>query len=163
MAAEHPDLLLSLGTGRGEQDRSNTESKSRALGFGRRSFLTRTWDIAANMLESILACQGIWSDTIRESTSQCRGVREYTSRYIRLDIEIPNGVPKLDSLDKVVDLENLVLRTGFSEAKEVAHRLVASCFYLKLASAGQAYNEPEGTIHIQGKFKFYRVPQHPYP
>ncbi len=151
MGAEHPDILLSLGTGWEEPVHNHSSFQPRFGKFGKWGFFYRTWDVAASLLENILACQSIWSETVRESTASCRDVREYASRYIRLDVKIPGGVPKLDAFAKVDELESLAIRRGILEAKEVAHRLVASCFYLKLTFAGPAESGLEDMIHVQGK------------
>ncbi|RYP21730.1 hypothetical protein DL765_002086 [Monosporascus sp. GIB2] len=148
--AEHPDIMLSLGTGRGDPAYNQSNFQFRSRKVGKRGFLTRTWDVAAGLLENILACQSIWSESVRESTESCRGIREYTSRYFRLNIDIPTGVPKLDTLEKMDELETLAVKSAIHEAREVAHRLIASCFYLRLDTACRFSHGTEDLIRAEG-------------
>ncbi|KAK0744575.1 hypothetical protein B0T21DRAFT_344761 [Apiosordaria backusii] len=66
-------------------------------------------------------CQTIWDEFVKESTESVRGNRESTSRYLRLNVEVPTGVPKLNETKRVRELENLVLSQGIPNIKEVAH------------------------------------------
>lgn len=153
---EDPDILLSIGTGRGQPAQTDSGLRLPARGIGRRGIFGNTWEYTAGLLENIFDCQTTWSTFLRESTGRRRevGNREYTSRYIRLNVDIPGVVPKLHMHEKMDELESLVRRTGVPSAKEVAHRLIASCFYLRLTSAspGQTCESgPEERISVEGE------------
>lgn len=121
-------MLLSLGTGHTSPDdmigaaaQANPQSRSKFLAEGKA--------MIENLIGDQLECDKAWSDTVRMATALCGNNRELTSRYIRLNVEIPGRIPKLDQAKRVGELEGLVLAKGSEEEKEVAHRLIASCFF----------------------------------
>ncbi|KAH6635987.1 hypothetical protein F5144DRAFT_644463, partial [Chaetomium tenue] len=134
---EDPDILLSLGTGKGHPTQDNSVFRPSLARIGRRGIIGKTWELTAGLLENIFAGQYTWNEFLREATEPHRKpeVPEFTSRYIRLNVDIPGAVPKLYMSDKIDDLEGWVRVAGVPKAKEIAHRLIASCFYLRLISA----------------------------
>ncbi|KAK0670208.1 hypothetical protein QBC41DRAFT_97026 [Cercophora samala] len=148
-----PDILLSLGTGRNP---SGWPQNIKISGDSKKShFIKKAWRITAGVLENILECQTIWDDFLQESTEQVRGNKEFTSRYLRLNVEVPTGVPKLNEAKRVRELENLVLSQGIPNSREVAHRLIASSFYCRfmpisrVVSSGPTHYEIHGEIRCR--------------
>lgn len=150
---DDPDILLSLGTGKGHPTLDNSVFQPTAGRIGRRGIIAKSWELTAGLLENVFAGDSTWFEFLREATERHRKpelVREYTSRYIRLNIDIPGVVPKLYMADKVNDLEALVRNTGVPNAKEIAHRLVASSFYLRLVSAEAIEQDSQDCIRVKG-------------
>lgn len=120
-------MLLSLGTGHSSPDdligatTQNPQSRSK--------FIAEGWAMIENLIGDQLECDKAWSDTVRMATALCGNNRELTSRYIRLNVEIPGRIPRLDQAKRVGELEGLALAKGSEEEREVAHRLIASCFF----------------------------------
>jgi hypothetical protein len=46
-----------------------------------------------------------------------------------MNVGIPGRVPRLDQVNRVDELEALAAGSDLPEIREVAHRLIASCFY----------------------------------
>ncbi|RYP24694.1 hypothetical protein DL765_000421 [Monosporascus sp. GIB2] len=151
-----PDIFLSLGTGRNSL--ANHASGSAGEGdfkrVKKRHFFHRAWGIAAGLLQTTRECQSVWDEFVRKSTESCRNDPEFESRYIRINVEVPGGVPKLHEADKVEGLERLIVNNRIPEAREVAHRLIASCFYFRLVSAEPDFKSLEcrGYV-IKGEIK----------
>jgi len=125
----HPDIFLSLGTG------YDPDAKRAKPNFSRRQkrhshMFKEAKDLARAYLQTIKDSQTTWSMFVDESTKGCRNNPELESRYIRLDLRLDGDVPRLDERGKVDELEKLV-DSRVPEAREVAHRLIASCFYFK--------------------------------
>ena len=126
---EHPDILLSLGTG------YDPDAKRAKPSFSRRQkrhshMFKEAKGLVNAYLQTINDTQTTWDTFVRESATRCRESPELESRYIRLNPRLSGDVPKLDERGKVDELERLV-DAWVPEAREVAHRLIASCFYFK--------------------------------
>lgn len=138
VADRHPDMLLSLGTGHILPDAGIGGAAVPPNPVHRPGFLVKTKAIVENIIEDQLLCEKAWDDMVRMATALCRNDRELTSRYIRLNVTVPDRVPRLDQVECVGELESLVLARGSDEEKEVAHRLIASCFFSVFQPAVQA-------------------------
>jgi hypothetical protein len=125
----HPDILLSLGTGHKLVDTDPAREVGNAATKQHRSIISRTWGMAGNLLEDQLECDKAWDDVVRQATGLCGKDRELVSRYVRLNVDIPRQVPRLDEVKRVEELEALVYAKEPNEAREVAHRLIASSFF----------------------------------
>lgn len=131
-------MLLSLGTGHNLPDAGIEGAAIPPNPVPRPGFWRGTKVIVENIIGNQLLCEKAWDDTVRMTTALCRNDREITSRYIRLNVTVPGRVPRLDQVECVGELESLVLARGSDEEKEVAHRLIASCFFSVLQPAVQA-------------------------
>ncbi|KAK3995012.1 acyl transferase/acyl hydrolase/lysophospholipase [Cladorrhinum sp. PSN332] len=149
---DDPDILLSLGTGKRNPAEDKYVLRPNIARIGRRGIIGTAWELTAGLLENVFEGQSTWSEFYREATEQYRKpeIREYTSRYIRLNVDIPGVVPKLYMFDKVDEMESLVHERGITNAEEIAHRLVASCFYLLISTVTE---HPARDEHAQGSIK----------
>lgn len=82
-----------------------------------------------SIIEDQLECEMSWQRAVQAATALCSTDRELGSRYVRLNVTVPGRVPRLDQVERVGELEDLVIAKGSDEEKEVAHRLIASCFF----------------------------------
>ncbi|KAK4445124.1 hypothetical protein QBC34DRAFT_441867 [Podospora aff. communis PSN243] len=124
----HPDLVLSLGTGHKLVDADLPKTPARKATKRPLAIFARTWTMAGSLLEDQLECDRAWEDVVRQATDLCGKNRELVSRYVRLNVDIPDQVPRLDEVRRVEELEALVHAKAPEETREVAHRLIASCF-----------------------------------
>lgn len=148
-----PDIFLSLGTGYDPDPKKGKPALHPQAGRHGNIFREgKTFTVA--LLQTIKDCQATWRGFVGKTTERFRGNSELESRYIRLDVALPGKVPELDELDKVGQLEKYV-EGWVPQAKEVAHRLVASCFYLKLQTIDPEKEGGQGQGHrIAGEFSF---------
>lgn len=129
-----PDIFLSLGTGYNPEPRV-TRPSFRRQRQPYRNIFTEARGVAEAYARAIRDCRHTWASFVDGmERAHPRGLfresPEFRSRYIRLDLALNEGLPEIDETGKVGELEGLV-RGQIPEAKEVAHRLIASCFYFK--------------------------------
>ncbi|KAI8626701.1 hypothetical protein F5Y19DRAFT_445247 [Xylariaceae sp. FL1651] len=152
-----PDILLSLGTGQHPRE-NHTASLGTLIGASsktpkRRHLLAEAWDVVVGLLDNIFECQGVWKQFVEDVGKAHSNKPDIMSRYIRMNIEIPNGVPQLDKLDQLERLEGLVSGKATTKAKEIAHRLVASCFYFNPEPEPPAWESAAGRWKVRGQIK----------
>lgn len=128
VGCEQLDIFLSLGTGQGANAVKRANSRSEKL-KDPGSFV-KMWEIAKRLLENTLECDGVWNSFVSASTGSCCGDPEFKSRYVRLNVGL-RDMPRLDDVGEIGELESQVTKNGVPRAREIAHRLVASCFYLE--------------------------------
>ncbi|OCL09871.1 hypothetical protein AOQ84DRAFT_220281 [Glonium stellatum] len=132
-----PDILLSVGTGRGQQpspaaSAANSEVKYKE--WKRIGFIAKMWRVMAGRFDNILKCERIWEDYVANATYPCKEDPELKHRFIRLNVDISGSIPNLDEIDKLEELKREVTKDKVPRVKEVAHRLIASCFYFDILS-----------------------------
>ncbi|KAF2012508.1 hypothetical protein BU24DRAFT_442957 [Aaosphaeria arxii CBS 175.79] len=175
----HPDILLSLGTGRhgidepetflnvdrGDNRRmqmrrklyeaSPTVKKKRSMaalsGFAEiESWLT----ILTKRVESVLDAENTWKEFRQEITASSPIA---ASRYIRMNPRTSNRTPKMDDKAQLQTLQfEIQKKLGPTTSlglkiKAIAHRLVASSFYFE--KSGLPRMVGDGDIVIQGSIR----------
>ncbi|CUS11969.1 unnamed protein product [Tuber aestivum] len=137
-----PDILLSIGTLKSTQFRSNSKvadkqnSKPR---LGLRQYIRKVWKIAANAIEDDLDCENTWHNFFDSLNIPETG--EYRKRkYCRLNPKIPEPLPALDSVARMDELENRTRQycKESPEVRNVALTLTASLFYFELKGAKES-------------------------
>ncbi|KAL0780116.1 hypothetical protein CaCOL14_004599 [Colletotrichum acutatum] len=151
-----PDILLSIGTGmNGLDSESQTTPHRTEISKGgetvtkrKRTFLpVQLAQIAADRFDRILSCNAIWSDFKTDILSQNSHVtRDSHRRHIRVNPDLRFKVPRLDAVNELESLERATkryLNMNRGKIKEIAHRLVASCFFFE-KDAGSVRQVKEG-------------------
>ncbi|KAK1461914.1 hypothetical protein CCUS01_01504 [Colletotrichum cuscutae] len=139
-----PDILLSIGTGMNglDNESQSTAHRTEILKGGetvtkrKRTFLpVQLAQIAADRFDRILSCNAIWSDFKTDILSQNSHVtRDSHRRHIRVNPDLRFKVPRLDAVNELDSLERATkryLNLNRGKIKEIAHRLVASCFFFE--------------------------------
>lgn len=132
LADQHPDILLSIGTGYNDVPKPKTtdkgpKSKNGIIGFARRLF-----KIVIDQLENSLDCERSWKDFTRPL--ELNGRQDDIQKYHRININFGDELPELDKVDKIPFLESV---TGdFCLENQtlnlIATKLIASLFYFNL-------------------------------
>ncbi len=143
-----PDIFLSVGTGLGgsrkiaqsdrllspdphDQARLETlQHKRSASGLG------YMWRAAHDIIDNQLNCEEIWSKFKHYADAAPTGKPhrpEDKRRNIRINVPFPGERPALDNVESVESMELQAARSVRADPLivEVAHRLVASCFYFQ--------------------------------
>jgi predicted acylesterase/phospholipase RssA len=140
---DHPDILLSVGCGWG--DKVEKRKKSWREWFASYRHIR----VLVHRLEANMNSEDLWHKNFSTLS------RQYPRRYVRLNPKFTRPPPKLDSL---VDLNNKTLERTAKEylekeavldrVDEIAFRLVATSFFLKLSTRPT----PEGNsdVNIEG-------------
>lgn len=138
-----PDLLLSIGTGMSSLDNEGQPSSHRAevsqgenVVWRKKTFLpVQLAQIAADRFDRLLSCNAIWADFKADILSQVgHPARDNHRRHIRINPDLLSKVPRLDAVGELDSLERLTkryIRSHMCKITEVAHRLVASCFFFE--------------------------------
>ncbi|CAM1500480.1 Fc.00g096420.m01.CDS01 [Cosmosporella sp. VM-42] len=149
VSSSPPDILLSVGNGLNKpegisrsfgkpisssSDKSHSWSLPRGKVVDNLSYLRH---LASDIIENPLDCEKIWGKHCANATPPGR---EYTPddkrRNIRLNVEFDDKRPELDDVKCLKEMEEVAensMRVN-PEILEVAHRLVASCFYFERTS-----------------------------
>lgn len=136
------DMLLSLGTGLSGVDRGSKSSSKFYAGFGgpidptqhrNVAGLSYLWRTASSIIDDQLNCEKIWKDYQANvaAPSKAHGA-EARRRNIRLNITFDGDRARLDDiscLDRIEQEAQRLIQEDKLEITEIAHRLVASCFY----------------------------------
>jgi hypothetical protein len=170
----HPDILLSIGTGRHEADTDgildNTRSDRRRLQVrkvfdqvkptmgekrsvpGLMGFAElESWvNIFKKRVESVLDAELTWKEFRKDVVGTSSPIA--AERYIRVNPRTKNRTPKMDDKTQIHFLHDEVrsyLRTHNMRTKieKIAHRLVASSFYFEKSGPSR---ESGDTITIPG-------------
>lgn len=126
----HPDILLSIGTGRTES------SPPRSVDFQQRDPKTYTeqiWSTVDSSVKHLLNCDKRWTQ-FSEAMIQTRGSEGTPRNYIRMNLQLGFEVPPLDSIQCLPLLQQEVrqiLHKNRKATEEIAHRLVASTFFFE--------------------------------
>ncbi|KAK1491219.1 hypothetical protein CTAM01_10334 [Colletotrichum tamarilloi] len=162
-----PDILLSIGTGINGLDNEiqSTAHRTEILKGGetvtkrKRTFLpVQLAQIAADRFDRILSCNAIWSDFKTDILSQNSHVtRDSHRRHIRVNPDLRFKIPRLDAVNELDSLERATkryLNLNRGKIKEIAHRLVASCFFFEkdVGSVRQVKEGFECTGRIHCRF-----------
>ncbi|KAL3422983.1 hypothetical protein PVAG01_04730 [Phlyctema vagabunda] len=132
-----PDLILSIGTAMGPEHssplRKSTERSPRSLnifGLGHAKALA---DIALDHVRSSLDSEKTWSDYIL----QLGLTEDHKGRYQRINPRISGGIPALDEVHRLKDLQIEVRNemAGQPVIKTAAYRLLATSFYFEEAES----------------------------
>lgn len=170
----NPDVMLSLGTGLGPQSDKTDENERRAAEKLHKK-RSKTWGVrymwrtAFGILDSQINCEKQWSDYCEKSQlhrhrephglprshgPETRKRVEAQRRQLRLNVEFPEGRPGLDEIAKLQLIEEQATKDVAKnpDIKEVAHRLVASCFYFE-QDRGTPYRVEEIGYTVQGELQ----------
>lgn len=137
------DMFLSLGSGLSPSEASTSSGvyfkgagKPKADRLSRRSVagFGSLWGTANNIIDDQQNCEKIWDAYSAVSKPPARpNDCEERRRNIRLNIMFPDIRPKFDDVRLLETIEHAAkqqLPSDF-DVVEVAHRLVASCFYFE--------------------------------
>ncbi|KAF1927873.1 FabD/lysophospholipase-like protein [Didymella exigua CBS 183.55] len=128
VANEHPDILLSIGTG---QERRGTKSHDPLYDY-EISQSKHRWDsrvlVASTRFDNILHAENAWLDFCEIATTD-----ENAFRYVRINPELSNA-PSLDDVAQIKGVQTATRNAlerpeNRARVKRVAHMLVASSFY----------------------------------
>lgn len=116
---EHPDFILSLGTG---EFRPKNDVSERATGTSWCSWLTPWLYRLAQM------------NFMKMLDEQPRKVIQANPRYYRLTTKFDHDIPRLDDVNSIQTLQSHVDQdqTLVSKIENIAERLIASLFYFEL-------------------------------
>lgn len=162
-----PDIFLSIGTGLSANCESaelngdlspdpqhqghleTLQNKRSASG------LSYMWRVAHNIIDNQLNCENIWNKFKHHTEAAPTGKLcrpEDKQRNIRINVPFPGNRPALDNIDSVETMETQVARSVQTNPLilEVAHRLVASCFYFQKYGTS-LHNRETGEYTCVGK------------
>lgn len=141
-----PDMFLSLGTGQNRitvlqklSDRPSSTATMPTLASQPSKKTSGRW--RSRKVDEILDAELAWADFRTQAvkdTSEAKG-----RRFIRFNPDLDREPPSADNKSEMISLQNNVrkrLQTAHRQAalRNVAHRLVASSFYLELQSKATA-------------------------
>ncbi|KAM7215074.1 hypothetical protein V8F06_009528 [Rhypophila decipiens] len=160
-----PDIMLSLGTGLGpisEKTLKNEERTAEKMHQKRTktSGIRYMWRTAFGIIDSQINCEKEWRDYYEKSQlHQTHGpenlkLLEAQRRQLRINVHFPEGRPNLDEITKLQPTEEHAAQSLIdnTDIKEVAHRLVASCFYFE-QDRGLPYNRQHIGYSVQGNIR----------
>ncbi|KAF2823761.1 hypothetical protein CC86DRAFT_298378 [Ophiobolus disseminans] len=130
----HPDLLLSLGTGRDDEDDP----------------FSKNWPQHSQAhLKSVLDAEQTWRDFRMDVIGSSSFI--HARRYVRINPKITIRRPKLDEKAKVFELQENIRAQMDRQLHRVkigtvAHQLVASSFYFELFGLIRTYAEDPRTV-----------------
>lgn len=155
VAASHPDIVLSIGTGhkRSEPNEATGESPS----FGRAASepqlsgsnskkewahkprWAQLWGVLVHRVRDILDSDRRWDDFLRDIDASSNTVTQ--QRYQRINVDLGRDPPELDDVNEVdwmrTRTENRLKNVPKYQLqiREVARQLIASCFFFEKAAA----------------------------
>lgn len=135
IADSHPDILLSVGSGVCNRNRDKTPQSRSPPSTNQRgvmSYVKHLYRIAVGHIESSLDSEQAWKAYIKLVNPSC----DQKFRYQRLNLILEEAPPKLDDVDCLPKLEKSVKAQmrGNSKVIDIAHHLVASCFFFEKTS-----------------------------
>ncbi|KAK6008536.1 hypothetical protein QM012_000439 [Aureobasidium pullulans] len=145
IANKHPDMLLSIGTGknliepqRETLDRRSSSPKNDNTPFApinKSGGIRRTFNALYQRFDNILDAEHTWTEFEADINNQNDG---FPSPHVRLNLDLKSKLPPFDAKDKFrefqADVKRRLKDSDVVEAvKDVACSLVASSFYFKLA------------------------------
>jgi hypothetical protein len=169
-----PDIFLSVGTGL-SGDRKIAQSngllspdpinKARLETLKRKksaSGLGYVWRAAHDIIDNQLNCEEIWSKLKHHAEARPTGKPyrpEGKQRNIRINVPFPDRRPALDDIERIEFMEMLATRSAKANPLilEVAHRLVASCFYFQKDGTSHQ-NRETGEYTCFGKHSKFIAP-----
>lgn len=95
-----------------------------------------------------IECERIWRNYLDQLPRSIR-----STRFVRINPELPDAVPNIDDVDKMVPLQEALESwlDNQSKVKEVAMQLVATCFYFELL--GSIINGKSEGYVAEGKLR----------
>jgi hypothetical protein len=130
---EHPDILLSLGTGfNPASDQAPTKTTQRR----RRPFeeVRMLFSLVKNHFEDSLDCEKTWKDYVAPLQDA------HHPHFVRFNIPLSNNPPALDDVHRMKQLQEEVraqLYKDSTHVHRVAMQLVATSFYFETTRAQQ--------------------------
>ncbi|EWY81854.1 hypothetical protein FOYG_16063 [Fusarium oxysporum NRRL 32931] len=148
-----PDLLVSVGTGFHKHDstgdpagRLSPHHKQQA---GKQSLITQLYKTGSGRLGDILNCNRIWESFLTENSQlHGRSIPDGEQRYIRINPDLGENVPRLDDVSMMEEVERKTsryLKQNRELVKETAHRLIASTFFFE--------TDPSRIKHVGNGFR----------
>lgn len=97
------------------------------------TFTEELWHIAASRFDNMLNCNKIWEQYRQDALE---AYSEDRRRYIRINPDLRDEVPRLDDVSKLRTMQTTVQKEMKQniKVKEVAHRLIASTFFFEKGS-----------------------------
>ncbi|KAK2606241.1 hypothetical protein QQS21_003289 [Conoideocrella luteorostrata] len=135
-----PDLLVSVGTGCHKHGSTGEPAErlsppNRKHKTGKSSLLTQLYQTGSGRLGDILNCNRIWESFLAENAQlHGRSIPGGEQRYVRINPELGENVPRLDDVSMMDMVERKVtryLQQNTKLFKETAHRLIASNFFFE--------------------------------
>lgn len=137
-----PDLLVSVGTGCDKQDSTDGSAKplspNRKHRWSKSSLISQISQSDSERLGDVLNGDSIWESFLAENAHiHGRSIPDGDQRYVRINPDLGESVPRLDDLPMMDEIEHKVPRylrrnTEVSElVEETAHRLIASTFFFE--------------------------------
>lgn len=168
------DILLSLGTAHGDlepktqtlsmpterEDHRSLESMARQKSLSGIRYGLR---LAFKIIDNQLNCDRIWGEYVKKATNQQEHRLEDRRRNMRIYVRFDGERPRLDAVDELQAMEQhslLKIRKDpdvRADIHEVAHRLIASCFYFEVSSTNSDTNGSAGYT-CKGKYHLRILP-----
>ncbi|KAM0414633.1 hypothetical protein ACHAPT_013527 [Fusarium lateritium] len=136
-----PDLLVSIGTGFHKKDSAceptgplSPLSPNRKHRASKSSLLSQLYQTGSGRLGDILNCNRIWESFLAENAQlHGRSIPDGEQRYIRINPDLGDSVPRLDDVSMMDEVERTVSRylRRNKLVKETAYRLIASTFFFE--------------------------------
>ena len=138
LADLYPDVVLSIGTATSLLSHGNESPSSSALPLGVIPDIKHKIKIAKNHLASVHDCEKTWNDFLANVDAN------HLSRFVRLNPQLNMQIPKLDDVDSLRTLRQAVhdRMTQHLKIKQVANRLISSCFYFESTATPSDYPAP---------------------
>jgi hypothetical protein len=128
---DEPDIVISIGTG------SCVTAKEKALvsspsNKGIVAGIRNMNNLASHHIHSSLDARKTWREFIRVRNPK----GDNKQRYVRLDPEFEEPLPKLDHIRALLELKASTISSmkGSEQIKAVAQRIAATLFYFEVAS-----------------------------
>ncbi|QDS77600.1 hypothetical protein FKW77_001933 [Venturia effusa] len=124
----YPGITLSLGTATSHRLR-RAESIRTPVQSGIVSHASDLVNLLKNHMATSIECDRMWSSYIDQLPKSVKA-----SRFIRINPELPDDVPALDDVEKMIPLREAAecWLQNQTKVKKVALQLIASCFYFEV-------------------------------
>lgn len=151
LANKHPDILLSIGTGYDPNPKPEMDKGGRRLRAkrGALEFAKVLLKIATQQIESSVGCEQTWSNFLRSLPIHDE---DKAAKYHRLNIDLPNKLPRIDQVDHMALLRRAAEDFCYNNPliDQISTKLIASLFYFRLDGASRMSQgmkwDCEGTI-----------------
>ncbi|KAH7147390.1 hypothetical protein DER46DRAFT_665841 [Fusarium sp. MPI-SDFR-AT-0072] len=134
-----PDLLVSVGTGfhkyDSKADPAGRLSPHHKQKGGNQSLITQLYQTGSGRLDDILNCNRIRESFLTENSQlHDRSIPDGEQRYVRINPDLGENVPRLDDMSMMDEAEQKTsryLNQNRELVKETVHRLIASTFFFE--------------------------------
>jgi hypothetical protein len=155
VAASHPDVVLSIGTGHKRPEGGETSSETSSFGqttlepqtsdgnskkeWSQKPRWAQLWGVLVHRVRDILDSDRRWDDFLRDIDASSNTITQ--QRYQRINVYLGRDPPELDDVNQVEWMraqteERLKNNPKYSlQVQEVAHQLLASCFFFEKSAS----------------------------